>query len=126
MEEYHAKADRAMEVLFDTLESLVEKSGRSDWEVDYHVRLFLTFSTGPSTFISIRAACSPSYSVRAVHTSSINNLRTSRYGCRLPKGTRFHMSNDCKFTYYESTAVRNGMISWKTRKSGYTRGTANQ
>ena len=40
MEEYHAKADRAMEVLFDTLESLVEKSGRSDWEVDYHVRLF--------------------------------------------------------------------------------------
>ena len=89
MEEYHAKADHAMDELFDTLESLVETSGRPDWEVDYHVRR-LTFLNWPLYITDVnRAVCSPSYSVRAVHMSSTNNLRTSKYGYRLPKGTRF-------------------------------------
>jgi frataxin len=36
MEEYHAKADHAMEELLATMEDLLDSIGRPDWEVDYH------------------------------------------------------------------------------------------
>jgi len=36
MEEYHAKADHAMEELLGTLEDLLDSGSQPDWEVDYH------------------------------------------------------------------------------------------
>jgi len=47
MEEYHAKADHAMEELLDTLENLIDTAGRPDWEVDYHSGV-LTLKLGSS------------------------------------------------------------------------------
>jgi len=99
MEEYHAKADHAMEELLNTLETLLDAAGRPDWEVDYHVCVCWLFPNylnwllyhEPSYLVMDfpRAACSPSNSARVVHMSSISNPRTSRYGYRLLKGTKF-------------------------------------